>query len=321
MSHLFVNQIKDSVVVLSDVYRLSNKKFRTGKNGSHFMQFTLSDRTGTIASFFWNATDEFVAQFNDGDFVRVDGRAQIYNERLQFIVKSLSKVDVSEVDRDVFIEAGDVDVPIMTNELSELLNSITNPELAAIADAFLDDEEFMSTFSSSFAGIRLHHAYPGGLLEHTLAMMKLADYVGKLYPKIIDRDLLVMGAFLHDVGKTIELTGDSLSVVYSDEGQALGHLYLGAELLAQKIEKLERAKGSAFDATLKLKLRHMIISHHGDPSFGAVKTPMTREALALYLIDSLDSKLYEFQKLIDEETDPEKAWTNFSPILERKILK
>ena len=319
MSRLFVNQFKENDVV-SDVYRMRNKTLRVDKRGSHFIQFSVGDRTGAVVAFFWNATEEFAQKFTDGDFVRVEGAVQLYQGKLQVVARKLAKADASEVVAEDFVERAEQDVETLTTRLREILETVERPALRALVKVFLDDKDFMASFSRSYAGVRLHHAHVGGLLEHTVAMMELAQFVAAQYPKIVNHDLLIVGAFLHDVGKTVELVGDSLSPVYSDEGQALGHLYLGAEILDRKIKELETIDGTAFDPFLALKLKHMILSHHGTPEFGSSKVPMTREAVALHLIDSLDAKLNEFQKFIMDDSSASN-WTSYNALLERKLLK
>ena len=237
------------------------------------------------------------------------------------IARRLAKVDSIDVCVEDFTEASGKDVGALEKRLREILGEITNASLAALVDAFLKDETFLTRFVRSFAGVRLHHAYPGGLLEHTVSMMELARFVGRQYSEIVDSELLLVGAFLHDVGKTIELSDDPVNPVYSDEGQALGHLFLGAELVSRKIAEVEAATGEPFEPMLALKIKHMILSHHGDPEFGSAKVPMTREAIALHLIDSLDAKLNEFQKFIKDDPNFDKRWTNYNVSLERKLLK
>ena len=320
MSRLFVNQFKENEIV-SEIYRLREKSLRLNKRGSFYMQFNISDRTGSVTAFFWNATEEFAQKFEEGDFVFIDGTVQLFQGKLQVIARRLAKVDSIDVCVEDFTEASGKDVGALEKRLREILGEITNASLAALVDAFLKDEAFLTRFVRSFAGVRLHHAYPGGLLEHTVSMMELARFVGRQYSEIVDSELLLVGAFLHDVGKTIELSDDPVNPVYSDEGQALGHLFLGAELVSRKIAEVEAATGEPFEPMLALKIKHMILSHHGDPEFGSAKVPRTREAIALHLIDSLDAKLNEFQKFIKDDPNFDKRWTNYNVSLERKLLK
>ncbi|MCF0234650.1 MAG: HD domain-containing protein [Thermoguttaceae bacterium] len=320
MSHIFTNQLVENGQI-SEVYRLTDKALRPNKNGVLYMQFTLSDRAGGVSARLWNATDDLFAKFNDGDFVRCDGAVQRYMGNLQIIARKLTKVPASEVDLKDFSRESNADLQALLERLRSMLGEIKYAPLRDLADCFLMDDDFMKRFSRAFAGVRLHHAYPGGLLEHTVSMMEIARLIAPIYGEKLDADVLLMGAFLHDVGKTVELSDDLTSPTYTDAGQALGHSCLGVEILARKIEELERATGEPFDARLAVALKHMIVSHHGTLENGAAKTPASVEAIALHYIDSLDAKIAEFHKHISEDPNPGAFWTNFIPILDRKLIK
>ena len=320
MSRLFVNQIKENLVI-SETYRLLDKALRVNKHGAYYLQFNLNDRTGSVTGLLWNVTEEFAQKFSEGDYVKCDGTSQLFQGKLQIAVRKLTKVDPNAVDIADFADTSEVDVNAMTSRLREILAGVQDPRLVTLVEAFLADETLMTRLQRSFAGVRLHHAFAGGLLDHTLSIMEMALVVGERYSHIVDRDLLVVGSFLHDIGKTLELSDDPVVPTYTDEGQALGHLYLGAELVDRKIAEIERSSGVAFDPLLAVKLKHMILSHHGTVEFGAVKTPMTREAMALHVLDLLDAKLNEFQRCIQEDSNGDRSWTNYNSALDRKLLK
>ena len=320
MSRLFVNSIKENDAI-NDTYRILNKMLRTNRMGNLYIQFTLSDRTGSISARMWNATEEFAGQFSDGDFVRCEGRAQAFQGALQVIAHKLEKVDPTTVEIGDFVVNAPEDADALFSRLCALLEGLTSAPLAQLASAFLDDEDFTRRFKRAYAGVRIHHAYAGGLLAHTVAVMELAARVGELYSGIVDPEILLVGAFLHDAGKVLELSDDPIVPTYTDEGQALGHHYLGAELVAKKIAEVEAKTGAPFDAKLAVALRHMILSHHGTAEFGSPKPPMTREAIALHHLDALDAKLNEFQKYIVEDPNVDKSWTSYIPALDRKLFK
>ncbi|MGN1199825.1 MAG: 3'-5' exoribonuclease YhaM family protein [Thermoguttaceae bacterium] len=319
MSRLFVNQIKENDAI-SDIYRVQDKVFRTDKRGACYLQLVLCDKTGSLTAFLWNTTEEESKKFDEGDFVRCEGRGQLYQGKLQAHLTKIKKVEMSEVAGEHFAQTTRQDLTRLAARLREMLDTVTSPDLRLVVDAFLNDHELMERFKRVFAGLRIHHANLGGLLEHTVAMMELSEFVGRQYCEIVDREILLVGAFLHDIGKTEELSDDPVAPAYTDDGQALGHPYLGAELLDRKLVEL-KAAGKTVDPIIALKLKHMILSHHGVLEFGAVKLPMTREAIALHLIDALDAKLNEFQKFIQEDVNRDKAWTSYNPALERKLLK
>ena len=320
MSRLFVNQLKDRDVV-SEVYCLSDVALHPNKNGVLYMQFLLTDRTGAISGRLWNATENLYQQFSEGDFVLCEGTAQLYKGNMQVIARTLKKVEPATVDPKDFSRDSALDVGELMKRLREVTREIKNRQLFDLIDCFLADEKFVDRFTRAFAGVRLHHAYPGGLLKHTVTMMEIARRIAPLYGDLLDVDLLVTGVFLHDVGKITELSDAPLMPVYTDEGQALGHSCVGVEILRDKIAELEKMTEQQFDPRLALVLKHMILSHHGTPENGAAKVPMCLEALALYLIDTLDAKLLEFHKYILDDPNVGQFWTNYIPNLDRKLMK
>ncbi|HBT75900.1 MAG TPA: CMP-binding protein [Planctomycetaceae bacterium] len=315
-----MNQLRDNEQ-LDGVYLIAEKQLRPNKNGNLYLQFALCDKSGTLGGRLWNANDPNQYDFEDGDYVKVEGVVQRFQGALQFIAKRLTRVDASGVrNKNDYIRFSAVNITKLQGRLKELLRTITNPALLNLADSFLIDESFMERFSKTPAGIKLHHAYPGGLLEHTVTMMEIADRIGPLYEKLLDRDLLLMGAFLHDVGKIEELSGGK-EMLYTSQGQMLGHPFLGVEILRDRIEEAERLSGEPFDPELTMLLKHLLISHHGAYEHNAAKLPMTLEAVALHLLDTLDSKLAEFGKYMFEDPNIGSPWTNYIPGLERKLYK
>ncbi|MDD3590488.1 MAG: HD domain-containing protein [Thermoguttaceae bacterium] len=320
MSRLFVNQIQENQAI-SEIYCIVDKALRPNKNGVLYLQFLLKDRTGTVSGRLWNATESLFSQFSDGDYVRCEGTAQRFLGNLQVIAKKLTKVEPSEVSPEDFSRETTIDVPALLKRLRELAREIKNQQLYDLVDCFLADEKFVERFSRTFAGVRLHHTYPGGLLDHTVTMMEIASRIAPLYSSILDVDLLLTGAFLHDVGKTLELSDDINVPVYTDEGQGLGHPHLGVEILCQKIAELETMTGQQFDSRLALILKHMILSHHGSVENGSAKVPMCLEALALHFIDTLDAKLTEFNKYILDDPNSDSFWTNYIQNIDRKLMR
>jgi 3'-5' exoribonuclease len=181
------------------------------------------------------------------------------------------------------------------------------------------DQEFMNAFSRAPAGVRNHHAYVGGLLEHVVNMLEGADRLAPLYPKV-DRDLLLMGVFLHDIGKLRELSYDRV-FGYTDEGQLVGHIVIGVEMLNDKVREVPKLTGEPFPRELLLRLQHLIVSHHGTLEFGSPRLPMTPEAIALHHLDNLDAKVHTFVRDIEEDRGTASTWTPFSPSLQRRLFK
>jgi 3'-5' exoribonuclease len=318
MAHLYINQIGENEKV-DEIYRIYEKQLRPNKNGNLYLQFNLSDRTGVLNARYWNITVEQAEKFNNGDYVRVEGTSQKFQGTIQLIVRKLTQVAESEVEVNDFVRNGNIDIPARRVRLRELLRTITNHELHNLADCFLIDDEFMEKFCNAPAGVKLHHAYRGGLLEHTTQMMETATQIAILYPQL-NRDLLLMGAFLHDIGKTTELSFDN-DMHYTDEGQLLGHSLLGIEILHSKILETEKLSGEPFNPQIAMLLKHLLISHHGEYENQSAKLPMTLEAQTLYFIDSIDSKIAEYQRYITEDPNQGNAWTNYIPVIERKLYK
>ncbi len=318
MSRLFVNQLVDGQGI-DDVFLASEKQLRPNRQGNLYLQVRLSDKTGSLTAMMWNASQKQFDGFNNGDFVRMVGNAQLFNGNMQLIAREINTVEKSQVDESDFITISQAGIEKLTGRLADMLRSIENPHLRNLADCFLTDEAFMARFKKAPAGIKNHHAYHGGLIEHVVSLMELAQFVGKHYPRL-NSDLLLIGAMLHDVGKIDELSYDP-DLGYRDAGQLLGHMVMGVEILQQKINDVQRQTSEPFPEDLTVQLKHLILSHHGQLEFGSPVLPMTLEAIALHFIDNLDAKMHNVAKIIDEDANPTSPWTTYQPALSRKIFK
>ncbi len=203
--------------------------------------------------------------------------------------------------------------------LGEMLRGMSDPALQTLAECFLMDEALMAKLTMAPAGTKNHHAYHGGLLEHVVNLMEVVLAVGPCYPQV-NRDLLLMGAFLHDLGKTEELSYDR-GLSYTDEGQLIGHLIMAVAMLDKKLAEAEKLSGESIPAETVLRLKHMIVSHHGEYAFGSPKLPMTVEAMALCCLDNLDAKLNTFSHLMQEDPNVDSPWTTYQANLDRKLFK
>jgi 3'-5' exoribonuclease len=181
------------------------------------------------------------------------------------------------------------------------------------------DDEFMRKFTRAPAGVKNHHAYVGGLLDHVVSLMDLVQRVAGLYPEI-NSDLLLMGTFLHDVGKVDELVFER-ELAYSDEGQLIGHVVMAVGMLERKLREAERLSGEPVPEETALRLKHMIVSHHGEYEFGSPRLPMTLEALVLHYLDNLDAKIHCFRQLMRDDPNVESHWTTFNQPLNRRLFK
>jgi len=318
MTRSFIKEFQHQETI-DDVFVASGKQLRPNRNGNLYLQLELADRTGSISARMWNANESVYRSFDNGDYVRVSGTAQLFQGAMQLIANKLDKVDPSEVNEDDFTPVAAVAIDKLLARLRELLRGMTNPHLVTLAECFLLDDELMERFARAPAGIKTHHAYRGGLLEHVTNMMEVASRITPCYPQI-DRDLLLCGTFLHDLGKLDELSYDR-EMAYTDAGQMLGHLVMAVGMLDKKVVEAEKLAGEPVPEHLVLQLKHMLLSHHGDYQFGSPKLPMTLEAMALSLIDNLDAKMNEFHQLISDDPNVDSPWTHYHANLGRKLYK
>lgn len=318
MPRKYLNEYKDGDSV-DEVFLLAEKTLRANRNANLYLLAMLRDKTGTISGLQWNVTEEGAAGFNAGDFVRVRGKIQLYQGGLQMIVTGIKPVTSEGIDPAEFHPQASGETPKHLARMQELLGTITNPHLAALIESFWTDEPFMANFAMAPAGVKAHHAYNGGLVEHVLNILETANRIVDLYPSL-DRDVLFAGIFFHDLGKVREM-GYETSFIYTDEGQLLGHLLIGCEMLTEKLPEVQQKTGEIFPQELLWHLKHLILSHHGTLEYGAAKLPMTPEAVALHHLDALDAKVHEFSKAIEEDPNGEANWTPFSPRLQRKLYK
>ena len=304
---------------IDEVFLLADKQLRANRNGDLYLLTQLRDSSGQVSGLMWNVTEDKTADLIAGGYAQVRGKAQLYNGQMQVIVTKIESVDESAVDRDDFIAGNSGDAAEHLERIRNIVENISNRELRTLLECYLDDSEFVEKLLGAPAGIRLHHARPGGLLEHLCSLMELSLAVAPFY-SAVDSDLLVAGAFLHDLSKVDELEYDA-TFGYSDEGQLIGHLVMGIELLAAKVAECESRLGQSLNEELVLRLKHMVVSHHGVYEHGSPKLPMTPEAVALWLLDNLDAKLNEFTDLIDNDPNTDSPWTPFNQHLQRKLYK
>jgi 3'-5' exoribonuclease len=314
----FVQQLADGDN-LDEVYLVVDKQLRANRNGNLFIQLELRDRTGSISARLWNAGEPLFKSFEAGDFLQTKGKVQLFQGALQIILSQINRVPPEQVELQDFLPHTEQDVSKLYERLRTLLRKLDNPHLRALAECFLMDHEFTEAFCKAPAGIRNHHAYVGGLLEHVVTMLDVADRIAPLYPEL-NRDLLLMGVFLHDIGKVRELTFERL-FGYSDEGQLVGHIVLGVEMLNEKVRRAADLTGTPFPTELLLRLQHLIVSHHGTHEFGSPRLPMTPEAIALHYLDNFDAKLNAFTREIREDNNPQSTWTPFNQGLQRRLFK
>jgi 3'-5' exoribonuclease len=304
---------------VEEVYLITDKQLRANRNGNLYLQIELRDRTGSMSARLWNAGEHLFRSFDSGDFLLVKGKVQLFQGALQMILSHVDRVESEKVNLSDFLPHTEHDVSKLLERLRSILLRLGNPHLRALVECFLMDEEFVNDFSQAPAGVRNHHAYVGGLLEHVVTLLDAADRLLPLYPEL-DRDVLLAGIFLHDIGKVRELSyGKAFG--YTDEGQLVGHLVIGVEMLNEKAKKVPELTGEPFPDELLLRLKHLIVSHHGSHEFGSPKLPMTAEAIALHYLDNFDAKVHSFTRDIREDPNPTSAWTPFNQAMQRRLFK
>ncbi len=301
MKALFVVDIRANQPVDS-MFLVSVKNYGVTKGGNGYLTLKLMDRTGEIEGRIWERAKELGKGFEKNDFVRVRGEATPYQGKIQIRVSDIMRVDDRSIAVEDFLPRSQLDPETMAEELKTILRGMTNPHLLALAEAFLADDVFMDLFKRAPAGKSIHHSYLGGLLEHTLSLLKLILKVVENY-RGIDVDLLLIGGFLHDSGKAYEFSFER-AVEYTDKGQLLGHLVMEVEKVGEKIKSIPD-----FPEELALLVKHMIVSHHGSYEFGSPKLPQTLEAVILHYLDDLDGKIQSIQNLMGKE--PGSRWTAF----------
>lgn len=312
MKNQFINEIKLGDFV-DDIFVLSEKILSQKKDGNNFLNVTLSDKTGTVKGVVWDNVDQISAGVSSGDFVHIRGSVNEYREAFQLVIKNMEKCSADVINPSDFLPTTSRDIDSMFERLSRITASIKNAYFKKLIEAFWNDKEFVHKFKTAPAAKKMHHAYIGGLLEHTLSMVSLADKVAGHYSGI-NRDLLLAGATLHDIGKIKEFEY-KFSIDYSDAGRLLSHIVMGIEMIDEKLAGIED-----FPKDKMLLLKHMIVSHHGAREFGSPEPPKTIEAVILNYIDEIDSKVKGIRDFIATE-DPNETWTSFHRMLGRHFYK
>jgi 3'-5' exoribonuclease len=300
---------------VQQVFLVQNSNFKQTRNSNFFIQAELRDRTGSVKAIRWEADRALFESFGADDFVRVTGRVEEFQQHPQIIIDKIEKVTDGEVDLEAFLPVSEFDIPTMEAELREFIAGVQNPHIRQLLDAFLADDEASMGLRRCPAGKALHHAAVGGLLEHIVSLARAASLICQNYPRL-DRDVLLAGVVLHDIGKIRELSY-SRNFKYTTIGQLVGHIGLGIAWVQDKARGIPD-----FPESLLEHLLHLIASHHGEPEFGAVKAPMTEEALTLHHLDNLDAKLDIYKRVEREQQLGQSGgerWSVYHPAMGRRL--
>src|SRR2546425_1496308 len=299
--------------IITSSFVVVSKQVKPKKTGDPYLALTLGDRTGQLEAKMWDNVEDALDAFEQDDFLKIKGLINKYKNRFQLTIHKLRKLGESEIDFADYLPKTTKNVDELWQTLAGFIATFRNPHLRALVEAFMSDSEIASAYRNAPAAKTLHHAYIGGLLDHVVSLFRSCDLMCTNYPQI-NRDLLLTGAFLHDIGKIHELTYNR-SFSYTTRGQLLGHMIIELEMLQAKL-----ALVPGFPDSLKTLVEHLIISHHGQYDFGSPKLPMFPEALLLHYLDDLDSKMEAMRAQFERESGSDSPWTSYNASLGRPLL-
>ena len=312
MTKRFVSELVAGSAI-DEVFLLAQRNLAHKKDGNPFLTVTLADRSGQVNGVVWDQVERIAAAAAEGDFVHVRAQVGEYRGSLQLVVKDMARVPEEQVDAADFLATTTRDVGKMFGRLQEMTGRMQTPHLKTLFELFWADEAFVAAYTRAPAAKHMHHAYIGGLLEHTLSMSVLAEMIAGHYSGV-DRDMLLAGVILHDVGKIRELEF-TRRIDYTDEGRLLTHIIIGLSMLDEKLKQVPD-----FPETQAQLLKHMIISHHGAREFGSPEPPKTIEAILLNYIDEMDSRVNSVREYLAKDAS-EGSWTPYHRLLERHFYK
>ena len=312
MKTRFVRDIKAGDEI-NDAFALVEKTLGQKKDGKPYLTVLLSDNTGRVNGVVWDRVEEIASETTAGEVVHVNGGVSEYRGELQVVIKKMTLVPLEDVNPSDFLPATNHNIDSMFERLVRMTESLKTDYLRTLLDSFWNDSDFVRKFKTAPAAKKMHHAYIGGLLEHTLSMALLVERIAGHYSGI-DMELLLAGVILHDIGKIQEFDYQ-FSIDYSDEGRLLSHIIIAIQLVDEKLKQVDQ-----FPLEKARLLKHMIISHHGTREFGSPEPPKTLEAVLLNYIDEIDSKVNGIREFMAAEV-PGAAWTSYHKILGRHFYK
>lgn len=306
----YIKDLKEGDRVL-DIYLCKHKQSAVTKNGKAYENIILQDKTGTIDAKIWEPNNPGIDDFDALDYIEVYGDVSSFNGALQVSIKRVRYCREGEYNPADYLPVSSKDNDNMYKELLDIIKSIENLYLKQLLEAFfVKDESFIKSFRNASAAKAVHHGFVGGLLEHTLSVTKLCDYYCTLYP-VLKRDLLLTAAICHDIGKTKEISAFPEND-YTDEGQLLGHIVMGSQMLSEKAAEI-----NGFPHAVLIQLQHCVLAHHGKYEYGSPKIPAIVEAVALNYADDTDAKMESFKEIL--ESSAETGWLGFNKRFESNL--
>lgn len=311
MKSQFVSELASGDEVKS-TFLVHRKELREKKDGKLYLSFRLGDKTGLVDAVMWDNIGPVKDSVKQDDFVQVRGRAGVFNEKIQITLSSVKRCPEDKVVFEDFLASTKRDPQKMFEELKGILSGVGDRFMRKLIDLFLDDPEFLSSFLAAPAAIEIHHAFLGGLVEHTLNVVSALAKMSSVYPTV-DKDLLLCGGFLHDIGKVAEYEY-TRRIDFSDKGRLMGHLVIGYEMVNAKMNEID-----GFPDELRLKIGHMILSHHGEYEWRSPVLPMFLEACILHFVDNMDAKIRMFHEAAEGQKDIGARWSDFHRHLGRYV--
>lgn len=309
----YIQELREGELIKNEIYLCKSKQLLTGKSGKSYVSLILQDKTGTIDAKIWELNNE-IEQYEAMDFVHIDARINSFQDALQLNVSRVYKAREGEYYPENYFPVTSKNIETMYLEIKGFIDSLKEPNLRELAETFfIKDSEFIKAFKNHSAAKSVHHSFVGGLLEHTLSVVKLCEYYAANYP-IIQRDLLITAALFHDIGKMEELSSFPEND-YTEDGQLLGHIFIGANKVNAQINKMDK-----FPVSLSKELIHCILAHHGEMEYGSPKKPATIEALAIHFADNTDAKLQTMTELLSGG-DPKAEWMGYQKMFETNIKR
>ena len=310
---IYLKDIKQGEKISSS-FLVAEKNMAFSLKGAPYLTVKLKDKTGELDGKVWDNAVEFDQQFKKGDIISIEGRANTYKNSIQISIIGIKKCNWEEIEPTDYLPGAKGDVIAMFDELLNHIDIVQSKPLQDLLYAFFKEEKTAELFKRAPAAKGFHHIYLGGLLEHTLSVVSLLTRIAEHY-QYLDRDMLLAGGLLHDIGKIYEFSYDQL-IEYSDEGRLIGHIVMGVEMINKKIASIPD-----FPLQLALELRHVILSHHGEFEYGSPKRPKTMEALAVHYMDDLDAKLNAFQSFTADSNNGDSDWSNYNRFFERYLYR
>ena len=318
----YIKDLKEKMAVRSP-FLVKFCAVAVGKTGKPYMNLVLQDKTGEIEARLWEDVPKYAGHAVRDSFLWVEATCQSYQGRKQLVIKSLQVLREDEIQLKEYVAESPVDPENLYRKILVYIESMVDPYYRALAESILkDDAEIIAKFKKAPAAKSMHHAYPAGLLEHVVSITGILDHMAVHYAPYVDRDLLFLGGFFHDIGKLWELSYDRVTE-YTTEGKLIGHLVMGVELVERKVRELEAQPGrlpGAFPEEKKLLVKHIILSHHGELEYGSPKRPKCLEALIVHYVDDLDSKVNSIRSFTEQDQTPGR-WTGLNRQHERFFFK